>query len=58
MAAKVSVQGILAFGGHFETLSQGVDFYAAKKCIITNFQKEKENTFTILMVFIVRRAAK
>ena len=53
MAAKVSAQGVVAFGGHFATLSQGVDFYAAKKCIITNFQKEKANTFTLLIILIV-----
>ena len=43
MAAKVSVQGILAFGGHFETLSQGVDFYAAKKnVLLLIFKKRKK----------------
>jgi hypothetical protein len=46
MAAKVSVQGVVALGGHFATLCQGIDFYAAKKSI-TNFQNEKANTFNI-----------
>ena len=28
--AKVSVQGVVAFGGHFATLCRDLDFYEAK----------------------------
>ena len=37
---KVSVQGVVALGGHFATLCLEVDFYEAFFFII-NFQKEK-----------------
>ena len=43
---KVSVQGVVALGGHFATLCHEVDFY---------FQKEKANTFTLLTIVIVKR---
>ena len=42
--ARVSVQGVKSFGGHFACLCRGFDFYEVKKYII--FQKEKGNTFT------------
>ena len=45
---KVSVQGVVALGGHFATLCQ-VDFYEAIFFII-NFQIEKANTFTLLII--------
>ena len=41
---KVSVQGVVALGGHFATLCQELDFYEAFFFII-DFQKEKENTY-------------
>ena len=47
---KVSVQGNVALGGHFATLCREVDFYKAIFFFIINFQKEKANTFTILIV--------
>ena len=40
--AKVSFQGVVALGGHFDTLCQEVDFYEAFFFII-GFQKEKAN---------------
>ena len=52
---KVSVQGVAALGGHFATLCQKVDFYEANVVFfIINFQKEKENTFTLLIILIVK----
>ena len=49
---KVSVQGVVALGGHFATLCQEVDFYEAFSFII-NIQKEKANTFTFLIILVV-----
>ena len=40
--AKVSLQGVVALGDHFDTLCQEVDFYEAFFFII-DFQKEKAN---------------
>ena len=40
--AKVSFQGVVALGGHFDKLCQEVDFYEAFFFII-DFQKEKAN---------------
>ena len=41
---KVSVQGVVALGGHFAILCQELDFYEAEKNFMINFQKEKANT--------------
>ena len=49
--AKVSFQGVVALGDHFDTLCQEVDFYEAFFFII-NFQKEKANNFTLLIILI------
>ena len=51
---KISVQGVVALGGHFATLCQELDFYEATFFFIINFQKEKENTFTLLIILIVK----
>ena len=51
---KVSVQGVVALGGHFATLCQELDFYEAIFFFIINFQKEKANTFTLLIILIVK----
>jgi hypothetical protein len=49
----------VALGGHFATLCQELDFYEAKICFfIFNFQKEKENTLTLLIIFIVKSLQK
>ena len=53
---RVSVQGVKSLGGHFAFLCQGFDFYEVKKDII--FQKEKGNTFTLLIIFIVKSLQK
>ena len=52
MASKVSVQGVVAFGGHFAALCQEVDFFM-KHFFFINFQKEKANTFTRLIILIL-----
>ena len=54
MTAKVSVQGVVALGGHFATLCQKLDFYKAFLFFIINFQKEKVNTLTLLIILIVK----
>ena len=56
---RVSVQGVVSLGGHFATLCREVDFYGVKrnKNIII-FQKEKGNTFTLLIIFIVKSLQK
>ena len=50
-------QGVKSLGGHFACLCQGFDFYEVKKNVII-FQKEKENTFTLLIIFIVKTRQK
>ena len=47
--SKVSVQGVVALDGHFATLCPELDFYEAILFVI-NFQKEKANTFTVLII--------
>ena len=52
---KVSVQGVVALGGHFATLCQEVDFYEANVFFfIINFHKEKANTFILLIIHILQ----
>ena len=48
---KVSVQAVVALDGHFATLSRKLGFNEAFFFII-NFQKEKANTFTLLIILI------
>jgi len=55
---KVSVQEDVALGGYFATLSQEVDFYEAIFFFIINFQKEKANTFKLLIILIVKSLQK
>ena len=50
---RVSVQEVKSLGGLFACLCRGFDFYEVKKNIIT-FQKEKGNTFALLIIFIVK----
>ena len=47
---RVSVQGVKSLGGHFACLCQGFDFYDVKKKDVIIFQKEKGNTFTLLII--------
>ena len=46
---RVSVQGVKSLGGHFACLCRGFDFYEVK---------EKGNTFTLLIIFIVKSLQK
>ena len=55
---RVSVQGVKSLGGHFACLCRGFDFYEVKKNISIIFQKEKGNTFTLLIIFIVKSLQK
>ena len=54
LGGKVSVHGVVALGGYFATLCQELDFYEANFFFIINFQKEKENTFTFLIVLTMK----
>ena len=56
-AARVSVQGVKSLGGHFACLCRGFEFYEVKKIVII-FQKENGNTFTLLIIFIVKSLQK
>ena len=51
---KVSVLGVVAFGGHFATLCQKGDFYEANYFFIINFQKEQADTFRLLIILTVK----
>jgi hypothetical protein len=52
---RVSVQGVKSLGGHFACLCREFDFYEVKKEIFYYyFSKEKGNTFTLLIIFIVK----
>ena len=54
--SRVSVQGVKSLGGHFACLCREFDFYEAKKYYY--FKKEKGNTFTLLILFIVKSLQK
>ena len=55
--ARVSVQGVKSIGGHFACLCLEFDFYEVKN-IYHFFQKEKGNTFTLLITFTVKSLQK
>ena len=57
LGTRVSVQGVKSLGSHFACLCREFDFYEVKKNIII-FQKEKGNTFTLLIIFIVKSLQK
>ena len=50
---RVSVQGVKSLGAHFACLCREFDFYEVKKNIII-FKKQKGNTFTLLIIFILK----
>ena len=54
---RVSVQGVKSVGGHFACLCRGFGFYEVKKIVII-FQKENGNSFTLLIIFIVKSLQK
>jgi hypothetical protein len=53
---RVSVQGVKSLGGHFACLCCGFDFYEVKKKI--HYYFSKRNTFTLLIIFIVKSLQK
>ena len=58
---KVRVQGVKSLRGHFACLCREFGFYEVKKLYgmyITIFQKEKGNTFILLIIFIVKSLQK
>ena len=57
VSSRVSVQGVKSLGGHFACLCQEFDFYEVKKNIII-CHKEKGNTLTLLIIFIVKSLQK
>ena len=54
---RVSVQGVKSLGGHFACLCRRFEFYEVRKIVII-FQKENGNTFTLLIIFIVKSLQK
>jgi hypothetical protein len=57
--ARVSVQGVKSLGGHFACLCRGFEFYEVKFFfLVIIFQKEDGNTFTLLIIFIVKSLQK
>jgi hypothetical protein len=56
---RVSVQGVKSLGGHFACLCRRFEFYELKKKkIVIIFQKENGNTFTHLIISIVKSLQK
>ena len=54
---RVSVQGVKSLGSHFACLCRRFEFYEVKKNVII-FLKENGNTFTLLIIFIVKNLQK
>ena len=52
--SRVSVQGVKSLGSQFACLCRGFEFYEVKKKFDIIFQKENGNTFTLLIIFIVK----
>ena len=57
---KVSVHGVKSLDGHFACLCRGFKFYEVKKKekIVIIFQKGNGNSFTLLIIFIVKSLQK
>ena len=56
---KKSLLGVKSLGGHFACLCRGFEFYEVKKKkFVIIFQKENGNTFTLLIIFIVKSLQK
>ena len=49
---------VKSLGGHFACLCRGFEFYKVKKKIVIIFQKENGNTFTLLIIFVVKSLQK
>ena len=58
MNARVSVQGAKSLGGHFACLCRDFDFHEIIKKTYIIFNKEKGNTFTLFIIFIVKSLQK
>ena len=54
---RVSVQGVKSLGGHFACLCRGFEFYEVKQNYVIIFKKENGNTFTLLIIFVVKSKA-
>jgi hypothetical protein len=53
------VQGVKSpLGGHFACLCRGFEFYEVNFFFVIIFQKENGNTFTLLIIFIVKSLQK
>ena len=50
----MSKPGVVALGSYFATLCKELYFYEANFVFIINFQKEKANTLTFLIILIVK----
>ena len=57
MKHRGSVQGVKSHGGHLACLCRGFEFYEVKFFFII-FLKENGNTFTLLIIFIVKSLLK
>ena len=55
---RVSVQGVKSLGSHFAYLCPGFEFHELKKKNVIIFQKENGNTFTLLIIFVVKSPQK
>ena len=59
VSSRVSVQGVKSLGGHFACLCRGFEFYEViKRNFVIIFKKENGNTFTLLIIFIVKSLQK
>ena len=56
--SRVSVQGVVSLGGHLANIMPGVWFLWRKKLWLFFFQKENGNTFTFLIILIVKKLQK
>ena len=54
---RVSDQGVKSLGGHFACLCRGFEFYEVKKNRYY-FSEKNGNTFTLLIIFIVKSLQK
>ena len=54
-SCRVSIRGVISLGGHFACLCRAFEFYEVKKKkFVIIFQKENGNTFTLLIIFILK----
>ena len=58
ITGRVSIQGVKSLGGHFACLCRRFEFYEVKKKLVIIFQNENGNTFTLLIIFIVKSLQK